>query len=189
MPWRMFASVSRARCASSSASSSSSARSRTRNPCTRETSTRSPSNMASSFRRKLEHPADYPGHPVPVFRFPGELFTAHRGVWVKLRLAVFLGNAPARGDPFPLLEPHERRIDGSVVRLQNVFADLLNPARNPIPVQRPQDIERLEHHQVESAAQDLALGFHRSSFGNSRGVWRKTFSMSRGVRKFCRWKL
>src|SRR5262249_31926422 len=40
---------------------------------------------------------------------------------------------------------------------QLVSADLLDPARDPIPVQRAHRFQRLQHHQAQGSVEDIAL--------------------------------
>ena len=54
---------------------------------------------------------------------------------VELRLAIVLGDAPARRNPTLMLEPHQRRVHGALVELQQVVADLLDAAGDPVAVE------------------------------------------------------
>ena len=102
---------------------------------------------------------------------------------VELGFAVVLGGAPARRDPALMLKPHERRVDGALVQLQGVVADLLDAAGDAVSVQRPHAVERLQHHQIERALQHVD-----SSRAAGRVLWpqqrstTETFGMSIGVR-------
>jgi hypothetical protein len=56
-----------------------------------------------------------------------------------------------------MLQAQQGGIDGSLIELQQVFAHLLDPARNAVAVQRPHRFQRLQHHQIERALQDGGL--------------------------------
>ena len=68
-----------------------------------------------------------------------------------------------------MTETHERRVDGSFVQFQDVVADLLDAAGDPVAVLRPHALEGLQHHQIEGALQDVRLrGQRRPSFGHTK---------------------
>lgn len=62
------------------------------------------------------------------------------------------------------MQTQQRRIDRPLVQFQYAIADLLNPPCDAVPVQRPKPVERLEHHQVERALQNIrSCIFHEMS--------------------------
>ena len=63
--------------------------------------------------------------------------------------------------PF-LHQPDQTEIDRALVHLQRVLAHLLDPARDAVPMHRPHGIERLQHHQIERALQNLRLALPHS---------------------------
>ena len=61
----------------------------------------------------------------------------------------------------------------STARTQHVLADLLDAPRDPVAVERPHRVERLQHHQIERALEDVGLGLtHRYSCWTATGVQR-----------------
>src|SRR4051812_7438945 len=70
---------------------------------------------------------------------------------------VILRGAPGCGDPSSLLQPNQRRIDRSLVQQHSVPTHLLDPARDSVTVHPSHRSERLQHHQVERALQQLEL--------------------------------
>ncbi len=97
-------------------------------------------------------------HATPAFRFFLELLASGASQGVILRLAVIFGNTPLGGDPAALLEAQQRRIERSLVQLQQVFRDLLDAHSDPEAVHRPHGIERLQHQQIKCSLQDFAFG-------------------------------
>jgi hypothetical protein len=60
-----------------------------------------------------------------------------------------------------VLEPEEHGIERPLIHRQQVTADLLDAAGNPVAVQRAQDLERLEHHQRQRSLLHIPLGHAR----------------------------
>ena len=54
--------------------------------------------------------------------------------------------------------PSEARMQRAHVQGERARRDLLEPGADGVAVLRPQRSERLQHHQVERAAQDFCLG-------------------------------
>jgi hypothetical protein len=77
------------------------------------------------------------------------------GQRIETGVAVVLGRADARLHPAALLEPQQRRIDRPLVERQRRSRHLLDPLRDAVAVQRPERVERLQHEQIEGAAQDV----------------------------------
>jgi hypothetical protein len=100
------------------------------------------------------------GCPFPVLGLHLDLLPAKLAQGIELGTAASLGGAPFRLDPFPLVKPEQRGIDGSLVHGQRVAAHLFNPPRNCISVQRSHRLERLEDHEVKRPLQNV--GFARS---------------------------
>src|SRR5262249_58704762 len=105
--------------------------------------------------RRREEAFDDVGGARPILGFGGELLPAGAGDRVVAGAAVVLRCAPLRSDPSHLLELEQRRIERSLIQLELVAADLLDPPRDPVAVQRPEAIERLEDHQRQRAVEDI----------------------------------
>jgi hypothetical protein len=56
-----------------------------------------------------------------------------------------------------LLQLQQGRVKRALIDAQLFVADLLDPARNLVSVERTHGIERLEDHQIERAMQDVGL--------------------------------
>src|SRR5438477_308035 len=110
-----------ATCAASSASKSSSSRAAPKRPRIRAMRTNSRVSIASPGR-EAEEAADDAGDPLPVLRFGRQLAPPGPGDCVELRLPVVLRRAPRRGNPPPLLQAKERRVDRPLIELQHVVA-------------------------------------------------------------------
>ena len=76
---------------------------------------------------------------------------------VELGLAVVVGEPPGRRDRALLLQLQQGGVDGPVVQREDVAARLLDPAGDPVPVQRPEALERLQHHQGQRPLPDVRL--------------------------------
>jgi hypothetical protein len=63
-----------------------------------------------------------------------------------------------------LLNPDESRIDGSLVEIQGVLRDLLEPVGDAIGMLRAYGSKGAEGHEVESALQDLDGHFLHLAF-------------------------
>src|SRR5207249_11140592 len=68
--------------------------------------------------------------PLPVRRIRRELFAAIFRDAIKLGLTVVGRSSPLGSDPSSLLQPHERRIDRSLIKEDFIPAYLLDASRN-----------------------------------------------------------
>src|SRR5262249_13758824 len=98
-----------------------------------------------------EQPAHDPRDALPLLDFGREVSTASARELVELRAPLVVALAPMRGDPPPLLETHEGRINRALIETQQVVRHLLDPPRDPIAVRGAQRVERLQHHDVEGS--------------------------------------
>src|SRR6185436_18434011 len=83
-----------------------------------------------------ENPAHDGREPLPVLGFSGELLFPRSGDRVEPGAAVVFGYAPLRPNPAALLKTYQRRVNRPLVQDDAVSADLLNPSRDPVPVER-----------------------------------------------------
>lgn len=60
-----------------------------------------------------------------------------------------------------LLQLQQQGIKGALVDSQNISADLLDAAGNPVAVLRPQHIKGFQDHQRKRSLQNIGLFFHR----------------------------
>src|SRR5262249_25379799 len=60
-------------------------------------------------------------------------------------------------DPALLLEPEERGIQRALVEVEDLARDLVQPLGDAVAVHAAEGIERLEHHEVEGALQDVGF--------------------------------
>src|SRR5262245_14756518 len=118
---------------------------------------------AASSIRQPQQPAHHAGDPFPVLRLLGELLPPGAGDGVVLGFPVVVGSAPARRNPSALLEAEERGIDRALIELEHVLADLLDAPGDPVTMKRSHCLERLEHHEVQSALENVCLVAHRLS--------------------------
>ena len=125
----------------------------------------------SSGRRAPQEARHHAGDALPVLRRRRQLPAAGPRDRVELRPSVVLGAAPRRRNPAAMLEAQERGVDGSLVQLQRVVADLLDAARDAVAVQGAHALERLQDHQIERALKDIrpCVGAG-ASFGHAKGV-------------------
>src|SRR5437016_1855498 len=100
-----------------------------------------------------QHTPDHARNPLPILSFHGKLLLASPGNGVKLGLAVIVGRSPLRRDPALLQQPQQRRVHRTLVQLQHIAANLLDPPSNPETMLRPQRLQRLQNHQVERPLQ------------------------------------
>src|SRR5450631_1801624 len=118
---------------------------------------------------KTQYAPDYGRDCFPVLGFARQLLQSEFGDGVEPRLAVVFRSTPFRSDPALLLQAEQRRVNGSLIQLQNVVAQLLDAARNTEAVQPPQGVQGFEHHQVESTLQYFCfLVAHGCSFGYTK---------------------
>ena len=109
--------------------------------------------------RQPQHPHHHARKSVPSSAAcGGQLLPAGPRDRVELRLAVVVRRAPARRDPAALLQAEQRGVDRALIELQDVLADLLDAPGDAVAVQRPHRVERLQHHQIERALQDVGPG-------------------------------
>src|SRR5712671_4163458 len=74
---------------------------------------------------------------------------------IKFRLPVVIRRSPSSRNPAALHQPHQRRVNRPLIDLQSLVANLLNPPRNPITMQRPHPRQSLQHPQIQSPLQNL----------------------------------
>src|SRR5882672_7506875 len=51
-------------------------------------------------------------------------------------------------------------VDGALIQRQHTARGLLDPARQPVAVELPHALKRLEHHEVERAVRNVGGGCH-----------------------------
>src|SRR5690348_13650696 len=156
MPRRMFFSVSISRWARSSASSSPSS-CRLRNSPRKRAQRIGSHSMSGSFRAAQEAPHER-GHAFPTLGLRQQLFASRARQRVKLRLAVILRSAPFGSNPAALLEAQQGGIERALVKLEQVFRNLLDTLGDAIAVQRAHGMEGSQNNEVERALQDLSAG-------------------------------
>src|SRR3954471_1925011 len=111
---------------------------------------------AAARLRMLQHARDGGGDPLPVRGFLRELLAPGPRQRVELRAPVVLGITPRRLDPALLLETVERGVERSLVHLQHVLGQLLQPLRDA-PAVHVAGGKGAENQQVEGALQQVAL--------------------------------
>src|SRR5579859_184038 len=146
IPRRKISSVSSCRCSSSSFEKSCSTCRLDAHPRTREPSTLIHSNMASLMLRDPQHAPDHFADSLPVFRFRGQPFPSALRDRIVFRLAIVFRCPPGSGNPSSLQQPHQRRINRSLIDLQRLFADLFDPPCDSVAVLRPHRRQRFQHH-------------------------------------------
>src|SRR6476661_5185122 len=100
---------------------------------------------------------------------------------IKLGFAIVIRCPPSAGNPPSLHQPHQRRINRSLIDLQSLFADLLDSSRDSVAVQWPHRGQRLQHHQIQCPLQNLRSPLrHASSCGATTGVFQPSCGMSTG---------
>src|SRR5215217_3737499 len=150
MPSRSFLSASMSmwsRTSSSSRRSASSARKKSR---TRRTNSAGPI-MSPSPSRRAEDELDRTRVTTPDRHFVAERASALAGERVDPRAAVVLGHFPRARDQASVLQPLQRRVQGSLVDREHSPRELLNPLADPPPVHWFQR-EGFQHEQIERAA-------------------------------------
>ena len=78
---------------------------------------------------------------------------AARHAYANLARPVVLRNAPIGRYPAVLPQTQKGSVDRSFIQLENILAQLLDAARDAVPMQRAHNIQRLQNHQIESALQ------------------------------------
>src|ERR1700721_694420 len=139
--------------------------------------------IASPLPFELQHSVHYAGHTFPVLGLALQLFRALPGNRVEPCLPVVLARSPLRGDPSLLLQPQQRRVYRSFVQIEDTVAYLLDPPGNSESVQRPQRVERLQHHQVQRSLQHFRFAFAHllRSFGHCIEGTTHSYAVSIGV--------
>src|SRR5215469_8768337 len=128
-----------------------------------------------------QQPPDHAGDSLPVFGFGAELLPPGLRNGIKLRPAIVLRRAPLGRNPPFLHQTDQAEIDRALIDLKRLLAKLLNAAGDAISMQTPHRIQRLQHHQIESALQNLRFVVrHVASCGLYRGVSQLSCGMSRG---------
>src|SRR5439155_19382308 len=101
----------------------------------------SPARRAGAWPRCLrgiqKELVDEAGNLAPAFGLRGEAALAGFRDRVELRVAVVFRFLPGAFDPPFLLEPHERGIERSLIQLQRMVGDLLEPRRQRIRILLP----------------------------------------------------
>ena len=104
----------------------------------------------------FQQPAHHGDGARPVVGLGGQLLSAARRDRVKARPPIRLAETPRARDPPFLLEPEQRWIDRPLIERERALGYLLDPPRDPVPVQWTKPLERLEHHEIERAVRDVA---------------------------------
>src|SRR4051812_11681172 len=176
----MKRSVSIAKCDWSSVSISRSKRFGVNNPRSRDERTRS----AVSIGLAPLSPQDLSNHPretLPILGFPRKLPTSRFRDGIKPRFPVVFRCAPLRSNPPFLHEAQQGRIDGALIQPEKLLAQLLDSTSDAVAVQRPQNVKRLEHHQIKRSLKDFGFKLsHRGSYANRKGRYHFSFAMSIG---------
>src|SRR5207244_1518734 len=100
---------------------------------------------------------------LPLARFFVQLFAPGAREFVIFGFAVVVGGAPLGGNVALLLQLQQGGVERAVVHGQQVAAGLFDPARNPVPVQWPQRLSGLQHHQRQRALPNIRSFTHRFS--------------------------
>src|SRR3990170_7236116 len=136
IPCRTCSSVSISRCVPSSRSNSSSPSPGDNHARMRVPTPLIASNLGLSSLRDAQHAADDAGHTLPIPRFRMELLPPGFRDAVEPGLPVVVRRAPGGRDPALLHQAHERGVDGALMDLQGIFADLFDAAGDAVAVQR-----------------------------------------------------
>jgi hypothetical protein len=99
--------------------------------------------------RVPQEAVDGRAHSFPVLSFDFELFPSAGGDRVELRAAVIFGSAPFGGDPAFLFHAEERGVECALVEVQEIFADLLDAARDAVAVEGPDGFQRPQDQEDE----------------------------------------
>jgi len=103
---------------------------------------------------RLQDQCDPLRQPPPVGAFGAKLPASGLGQLVKLGLAPRFARLPFRLEPAAGFEAMERRVELTLLALQQILGDLLQPLRNGIPVQRTWSRDLQDQH-VERALQQI----------------------------------
>src|SRR5262245_42518949 len=83
-------------------------------------------------RGKLQQTSDNARDPLPVLGFRSELLHATLCYGIELRLTLIFRRAPLGLDPPLLHKTYQAEVNGALIDLQRLFAELLDPARNAV---------------------------------------------------------
>src|SRR6266446_8955016 len=133
-----------------SSSNSSSSRRRRNVPSIGESTPRS---ICLVLTLEPQYTADHAGNPFPAFGFTSQLFASGFGDRIEPRPAVVFRDAPLRTNPALLREAQQRGVYRALIQPQHLLAKLLDAPRESVPVQWPERIERLQHHEVQRPLQ------------------------------------
>src|SRR5260221_13072501 len=103
------------------------------------------------FRSDSKESSDDGCRLLPIAGLGLQSSTPVEGQSIEARSAVVLGGAPFGSDRPLLLQLQQHRIQSALVEGEKIPADLLDPPRDPVAMQRAQDIESLEDHQGQRA--------------------------------------
>src|SRR5688572_6075124 len=104
--------------------------------------------------RRLEYLADRVHELLPRPGLGAQLCPSHRGQAIDLGPSLRVGELPARFHPAALLEPVQRGIQRALADLEDFTRQLLDPARDGVPV-RGAPRQRLEDEEIERALEQI----------------------------------
>src|SRR6266849_3951986 len=105
--------------------------------------------------------SDHVCHAIQLFSFGLESAFPRRREPVIFGLAFVFRLAPFAGDPSLVLQPVQRRVQGTLLNLQPIFRNLLDAQQNAVAVQRAEG-NSLEDQHVQRALQKVELFVHGS---------------------------
>src|SRR5579862_694535 len=143
-------------CSRTSSSKASSSRPCSACPFTRAHSIRR-FRIASPLPLEPQHALHDPRYPLPVLCLAPKLLRALSRNRVEAGPPIVLACPPGRRDPPLLLQPQQRRVHRSFVKIEYPFAHLLDSPRYPETVQRPHCKKRLQYHQIQGALHHVRL--------------------------------
>jgi hypothetical protein len=106
------------------------------------------------FLGRLEHLSNGGGQLLPFALFRFQLLAAAFGEFIEFRAAVVLGCAPAGFDPASPLEAMQRRIQRTLLDLENFAGNLMDPLGNSPAVIGSQG-QRSQDQQIERALRKI----------------------------------
>jgi len=115
---------------------------------------RGPSRESHVLRRRGERQPDAVGNLLPVGQFFLEPPPAGGSQAVVLRLPLVFRLAPFGRNQALVLQPVQGGVQRSLLNLETITGDLLNPKEHAVAVKRAQR-HRLENQQIERALQQL----------------------------------
>src|SRR5689334_16160142 len=98
---------------------------------------------------ELQYSIHRSGELFPIPGFSLQLLLAGLRDRVITRPPIVFGGAPLCGDPPALHKADKSGVDGAFVQLQRFGAELLEPARNPVSVERTESVEAFQDHEIE----------------------------------------